>query len=93
MLVKLARDFVPLPDNVMARPCVRRFFTHATILWVALLLVHSVLASYVLINESVGYYVDFKSVLDLVVKGGGVGLSFAWFVFIARRNGMKVSCA
>lgn len=93
MLVKLARDFVPLSDDVMSRPCVRRFFTHATVLWVVLLLVHSALATYVLLNESVGFYVAFKSVLNLVVKGGGIGLSFAWFILIARRNGMRVSFA
>jgi intracellular septation protein A len=93
LLVKLARDFVPLPDNVMERPCVRRFFTHATVLWVVLLLGHSAAATYVLLNESVNFYVAFKSVLNLVVKGGGIGLTFAWFVVIARRNGMKVSFA
>ena len=93
LLVKLARDFVPLSDEMMKRPCVRRFFVHATVLWVVLLLVHSGLATYVLLNESVGFYVAFKSVLNLVVKGGGIGLSFAWFVYIARRNGMKVSFA
>lgn len=93
LLVKLARDFVPLSDEMMERPCVRRFFVQATVLWVVLLLVHSGLATYVLLNESVGYYVAFKSVLNLVVKGGGIGLSFAWFVYIARRNGMKVSFA
>ena len=93
LLVKLARDFVPLSDEMMARPCVRRFFVHATVLWVVLLVAHSGLATYVLLNESVGYYVAFKSVLNLVVKGGGIGLSFAWFVYIARRNGMKVSFA
>lgn len=93
LLVKLARDFVPLSDEMMERPCVRRFFVHATVLWVVLLVVHSGLATYVLLNESVGYYVAFKSVLNLVVKGGGIGLSFAWFVYIARRNGMKVSFA
>lgn len=93
LLVKVARDFVPLSDEMMERPCVRRFFVHATVLWVVLLVVHSGLATYVLLNESVGYYVAFKSVLNLVVKGGGIGLSFAWFVYIARRNGMKVSFA
>jgi hypothetical protein len=93
LLVKLARDFVPLSDDIMARACVRRFFVHATVLWVVLLLAHSGLATYVLLNESVSYYVAFKSVLNLVVKGGGIALSFAWFVVIARRNGMKVSFA
>ena len=93
LLVKLARDFVPLSEDVMARPCVRRFFTHATVLWVVLLLAHSGLATYVLLNESVSFYVAFKSVLNLVVKGGGIALSFAWFVFIARRNGLRVSFA
>jgi intracellular septation protein A len=93
LLVKLARDFVPLSEDVMTRPCVRRFFVHATVLWVVLLLVHSGLATYVLLNESVSFYVAFKSVLNLVVKGGGIALSFAWFVFIARSNGMKVSFA
>lgn len=93
LLVKLARDFVPLPDDMMARPCVRKFFVHATVLWVALLLLHSGLATYVLLNESVGYYVAFKSVLNLVVKGGGVALSLVWFTQMARRNGMRVSFA
>ena len=93
LLVKLARDFVPLSDDVMARPCVRRFFVHATVLWVVLLLAHSGLATYILLNESVGYYVAFKSVHNLVVKGGGIALSFAWFVVVARRNGMRVSFA
>ena len=93
LLVKLARDFVPFSDEIMDRPCVRRYFVHATVMWVVLLLVHSGLATYVLLNESVSYYVAFKSVLNIVVKGGGIALSFAWFVFIARRNGMKVSFA
>lgn len=93
LLVKLARDFVPFSDEIMDRKCVQRFFVHATLLWVGLLLAHSGLATYVLLNESVNFYVAFKSVLNLVVKGGGIALSFAWFVVVARRNGMKVSFA
>lgn len=93
LLVKLARDFVPVPDDVMARPCVRTFFVRATVLWVVLLIGHSGLATYVLLNESVEYYVAFKSVLNLVVKGGGIALSFFWFAQMARRNGMRVSFA
>ena len=93
LLVKLAKDFVPLSDDIMARPCVRKFFVHATVLWVVLLVLHSGLATYVLFNESVEYYVAFKSVLNLVVKGGGIGLSLWWFTQTARRNGMRVSFA
>ena len=93
MLMKLARDFVPIPAHVLARPCVRRFFIHATVLWAVLLLVHSGLATYVLLNESVSFYMAFKTLLNIVVKGGAIGLSIAWFVRVARRNGLRVAFA
>jgi uncharacterized membrane protein len=91
LLERLAGDFVPMDESLTARPCIRRFFRHISLLWAVVLVVHTALGVWLLFSVSVETYVLVKSILNAVVKGGVILLSAWMFRRVLRRRGYAVA--
>src|SRR4051812_1211480 len=53
---RLARDFCPFPDGMLARPPVRRFFARITLLWAFVQLSNAAVTLWLLLTRSVATY-------------------------------------
>ena len=85
---RLARDFCPFPDGMLARPPVRRFFARITLLWAFVQLSNAALTLWLLFTRSVGTYMLLKTVMSLTLTGLGVAVSTIYFKHSMRRHGI-----
>jgi len=87
---KLAHDFCPLDPEVMSRPFIRKFFLRISLLWCAVLAVNSGFVMWLLVASSLKAFVLERTVVSIVLTGGGIALSTLWFMRVMRRAGVTV---
>ena len=85
LILRLARDFCPLPDDVMAHGHLRRFFLGISVLWGVVQLVNAGLTLYLLLSQSLGTFVLMRTTLTTTLTVGAIAISVLWFQRIARR--------
>src|SRR4051812_10325101 len=85
---RLAADFCPFPDGMLARPPVRRFFARITLLWAFVQLSNAAITLWLLFTKSVGTYMLLKTVMSLTLTGLGVAISTIYFKHSMRRHGI-----
>ncbi len=85
---RLARDFCPIPADVLANEHVRRFFLRISLLWAAVQLANAGLTLWLLLSESLGFYVVFRSVVSIGLTAAAIAVSTAWFTRSMRRHGV-----
>jgi hypothetical protein len=90
MPMRLAGDFVPLPDDLRDAPWVRRFFARIAVLWGVNILLQVAVSAVMLGSMDTATYLVARAVVGWVLTGAGVGVSVAWFRAAARRHGVKV---
>ena len=90
---RLAADFCPLPESLMARPHMRRFFSRISLLWALTYLTNATLTLWLLFSQSLSTYLLVKSFLSLAVTGSAIVLSTLWFKHWMRRHGVTVKLA
>jgi intracellular septation protein A len=88
---RLARDFCPLPESLLARPFMRTFFIRISLLWAAVFLTNAAVSFYLLLNQSVGTYVITKQALSSGLWVAAIATSTWYFVRLMRRHGIKPS--
>ena len=76
---RLARDFCPIPDDVVSAAPMRRFFIQITLLWAVTELTIAALAIWLLLSQSVGVFVVTRTISSLTITGVAIGLSVLWF--------------
>jgi len=87
---RMARDFCPLDPDLLARPCVRRFFLRVSLLWTAAFLANATATLLFLLTVSVGTFVVVKTVISAAVIGLAVVVSTLWFRRALRSDGIHV---
>lgn len=87
---KLAHDFCPLDPDVMSRPFLRKFFLRISLLWCAVLAVNAGFVMWLLLESSLRAFVVERTVVSIVLTGGGIALSTLWFLRVMRRAGIAV---
>ena len=86
---RLARDFCPLPEALLARPFMRTFFMRISLLWAAVFLTNASVSFYLLLNQSVGAYVITKQALSSGLWIAAIGTSVWYFLRLMRRHGIN----
>jgi uncharacterized membrane protein len=87
---RLAHDFCPLDEELMARPHVRRFFVRLSFLWSVVLLVNAGFVLWLLVASSLHAFVIERTLVTWTLTGGGIALSILWFMGTMRRSGISV---
>lgn len=83
---KLVRDFVPLPDDLVARPSVQRYFRSMSVFWGVVNLLNAALVTGLLLTERLTTYLVVSRVASLALTSTAVTVSAIWFVVVARRD-------
>jgi hypothetical protein len=76
---RIATDFCPIPDHVIADHRVRRCFLGISLLWAVTCLVNASVSVWLQFTQSVGTFVVTKSVTQLTLTVVAVGISVLWF--------------
>src|SRR5262249_13008658 len=69
---RLARDFCPIPPDVLGSAPMRRFFTRISLLWAAANFANAALTLWLLLSQSVGVFVVSRAAVSLTVTGAAI---------------------
>jgi intracellular septation protein A len=79
LALRLARDFLPLPEALLARRGVRRFFQRVSLLWAAAFLANAGISLWLLVSQSLETFLWSRPVASLALTGLAVLVSTWWF--------------
>jgi hypothetical protein len=90
---RIANDFCPIPDSLLAHVPVQRFFLRVSLLWAGVAFVNGVTALWLQLSQSVGTYVLVKNILNTSLTLSAVAVSILWFQRSMRRHGLVIAWA
>ncbi len=90
MVNRLAKDFCPLTDDIVARQRVQLLFKRLTLLWAAVNLINASVTCWLLLTQSVTVFVAVKPFSAMVVTWSAVGITILWALRVARQEGLHV---
>lgn len=90
---RLAHDFCPLPDNLLANGRIRAFFHHISLLWAAVYVVNGATTLTFLLTASIGKFLVLKTVASTASTALATLGSFAWFRRSLANEGMVLRWA
>jgi intracellular septation protein A len=79
LALRLATDFLPLPEALLARHGVRRFFQRVSLLWAAAFLANTGISLWLLVSQSLATFLWSRTVASLALTGLAVAVSTWWF--------------
>ena len=79
LALRLAADFLPLPEALLARHGVRRFFQRVSLLWAAVFLANAGIGLWLLMSQSLATFLWSRTVASLTLTGLAVVVSTCWF--------------
>jgi hypothetical protein len=79
LVLRLARDFCPVPDDVMAHGHFRRFFMGLSVLWGSVQLVNAAVTLWLLLSQSLGTFVVMRTTFTHTVTATAIAISVLWF--------------
>ena len=85
---RLAADFCPLPQSLLAKPAVRRFFMRISLLWALTNMLNAVVTLWLLVSQDLGTYLVAKTFVSWVITGSAIAISTVWFKRSMRRHGV-----
>ncbi len=86
VVLRLARDFCPLPDDTMGDPHFRRFFLGISLFWGVTQLLNAAVTLWLLVSQSVSTYVVTRTAMSWTLTAAGIGISILWFARVLRRR-------
>jgi intracellular septation protein A len=86
LVLRLARDFCPLPADTMGDPHLRRFFLGISFFWGVTNLVNAAVTLWLLVSQSVSTYVVTRTAMSWTLTIVGIGISVLWFTRVMRRR-------
>jgi intracellular septation protein A len=86
LVLRLARDFCPLPDDTMGDPHLRRFFLGISFFWGVTNLLNASVTLWLLVNQSVSTYVVTRTAMSWTLTIVGIAISLVWFMRVLRRR-------
>jgi hypothetical protein len=90
MVDRLANDFCPLTDDIVARRRVKVLFRRLTILWAGVNLVNAAVTCWLLLSQSTAVFVAVKPFPAMGVTWCAVGITVLWALRVARQEGLHV---
>ena len=88
LAARLAKDFCPIPDGVLANQHVRRFFLQISLLIAFAQLANAGITLWLLFSQSVATFLVVKTFVSWGFTGGAIAGSFWWFHHSMRRHGV-----
>jgi hypothetical protein len=87
---RLAKDFCPIPEGVLANVHVRRFFLQISLLIAFAQLANAGITLWLLFSQSLATFLVVKTIVSWAFTGGAIVASFWWFHHSMRRHGVLV---
>jgi Protein of unknown function (DUF3159) len=84
VVLRIARDFCPLPVDSMRDPHLRRFFLGISFVWGATQLLNSGITLWLLVSQSVSTYVITRAVMSWSLSALAIGVTVVWFLRMNR---------
>jgi uncharacterized membrane protein len=75
LAMRLAADFVPLPEALLAHAGVRRFFRRISLLWAGVFLANAGISLWLLVSQSLSTFLWTRTVVSIALTGGAVAIS------------------
>jgi hypothetical protein len=75
LAMKLANDFMPLPDSLLAHAGVRRFFHRISLLWAGVFLANAGISLWLLVSQSLATFLWTRALASAVLTAGAVVIS------------------
>jgi hypothetical protein len=88
---RLARDFVPIPPDVLADTRVRRFFYQVTLLWAFVQFANAAITIWLLATQSITTFLVVKTFVSYALTISSVAASTFWFHRSMSRHGILVA--
>jgi hypothetical protein len=85
---RLARDFCPIPEDVLANTHVRQFFRQVTLLWAVTQLANASVTLWLLFSESLATFLIAKTLVSWGLTGSAIVISTIWFRRSMTRHGI-----
>jgi intracellular septation protein A len=79
LAMRLAADFMPLPEALLAHHGVRRFFQRISLLWAAVFLANAGISLWLLVSQSLATFLWTRTVASLTLTGLAVAISTYYF--------------
>ncbi len=79
LALRLAADFMPLPEALLAHHGVRRFFQRVSLLWAAVFLANTGISMWLLVSQSLATFLWSRTVASLALTGLAIVVSTWWF--------------
>jgi hypothetical protein len=79
LALRLAADFLPLPETLLARHGMRRFFQRVSLLWAVVFLANAGIGLWLLVSQSLATFLWSRTVASLALTGLAVVVSTWWF--------------
>lgn len=90
LVLRLARDFCPIPEDVMGHSHLRRFFLGISVLWGVVQLVNAGLTFWLLLSQSLGTFVIVRTTMAHTLTVTAIAVSVLWFRRIAHPTAQLV---
>ena len=84
LVLRMARDFCPLPEDVMAHGHLRRFFLGISVLWGVVQLLNAGLTLWLLLSQSLGTFVVVRTTMTNTLTVTAIAISVLWFRRVTR---------
>jgi uncharacterized membrane protein len=72
---RLAADFVPLPESLLAHDGVRRFFRRISLLWAGVFLANAGISLWLLVSQSLSTFLWTRTLVSIALTAGAVAIS------------------
>jgi hypothetical protein len=86
VVLKIARDFCPLPVDSLSNPHLRRYFLGISFLWGSTQLLNSAITLWLLVTQSVSTYVISRAAMSWSLSMFAVAVTVVWFIRMSRRH-------
>ncbi|MGH9066907.1 MAG: VC0807 family protein [Acidimicrobiales bacterium] len=87
---RLARDLCPLDPDLLARPCVKRFFLRVSLLWAGVLLSNASATLWLLFTASLKVFVLDKTLMSWSITVAAIAVSVVMFRRTLRGEGIAL---
>jgi intracellular septation protein A len=84
LVLRIARDFCPLPDDVMAHGHARRFFLGISVLWGVVQLLNASLTLWLLLSQSLGTFVVLRTTMAHSLTIAAIVITALWARKVTR---------
>jgi hypothetical protein len=87
LVLRLARDFCPVPEDVMAHGHFRRFFMGMSVLWGGVQLLNAGVTLWLLLSQSLDTFVVVRATVTYSITASAIAISVLWFRRLTRTLG------